>query len=181
MLSLSIAAGLSVAAIATVYRSWRTHAPAWFYSGLMLFILSCIAWATSQGWEFGTVYALCAPALVVWPFIAKNQVVLADPRHLPQPRRVDVSLKRAGLHLCHGAVVLIGLLVTSLLVSVAVSLRLPFADAGQLAVVIVLLPLLWGMLVYHYLATASKGKAVITYTVLSAVSLLLLIYLPGLN
>lgn len=181
MVSLSIAAVLSVAAIAAIYQSWRKQALAWCYSGIVVFIVSSIAWSFSQGWEFGIVYALCAPALVVWPFIAKNQVVLADPRHLPQPRRVDISLKRAGLHLCHGAVVLIGLLVTSLLVSVAVSLRLPFADAGQLAVVIVLLPLLWGMLAYHYLATSSKGKAVVTYTVLSAVSLVALIYLPGLK
>ena len=92
-----------------------------------------------------------------------------------------MSANLALQHVGHALVVLVGLLITSLLVSLALSLRLPFADAGQLAVVIVLLPLLWGMLVYHYLATASKVKAVAFYTVLSAASLLLLIYLPGLN
>ncbi|WP_218312501.1 hypothetical protein [Alteromonas antoniana] len=181
MLSLSIAAGLSVAAIATVYRSWRTHAPAWFYSGLMLFILSCIAWATSQGWEFGTVYALCAPALLVWPFIACHQVVMPAPKNIPAPRRVAFSLALSVRHLGHALVVLIGLLATSLLVSVAVGIRLPFTDAGQLAVIIVILPLLWGLLAYHYLATPSKGRAVIIYAVLSAASLLILTFLPGLK
>ena len=170
-----------MAAIAAVYKSWRHGSEKLLYLSVTLFIASIAIWSFSQGWEFGVVYAVCIPALLVWLFIAKHQKVLPPPTTRPQPKQVRMSANLALQHVGHALVVLVGLLITSLLVSLAVSLRLPFADAGQLAVVIVLLPLLWGMLVYHYLATASKVKAVAFYTVLSAASLLLLIYLPGLN
>lgn len=181
MLSIIASLGLSAAAIASVYLSWRNRSGQILWLSGLLFISSCILWSYSQGWEFGVVYALCAPALLIWPFVAKNQVVLPAPKNQPEPRKIPISVKHVARHLGHGVVILVGLLLTSLLVSLAVSVRLPFVDAGQLAIMIVMLPLLWGMLVYHYLATLKKGRAIAGYTLLSVVSALLLIYLPGLK
>lgn len=181
MVLLITATGMSLAAITTLYKSWRTQAPVFFYAGLMIFILSCVAWSYSQGWEFGLVYGLCLPALLVWPFIGVSQTRLPAPKNSPQSRPINTSLSTVLRHVGHTLVVLPGLMLTSLLSSMAISLRLPFAEAGQLAVGIVLLPLLWGCLVYHYLATQRKTRALIVYLLLSITSALMLIYLPGLE
>ena len=181
MVSLILAAGMTLAAIATIYKSWRSQAPAFLYLGIALFVGSCVLWSSSQGWEFGLVYALCLPGMLVWPFIGMHQIRLPAPKNTPTPRQINISFGLAASHLGHTLVVLPGLMITSVLTVMAFSLRLPFTDAGQLATGIVLLPLIWGMLAYHYCATTAKGKALISYVCLSVISALLLIYLPGLN
>lgn len=72
-----------------------------------------------------------------------------------------------------------GLLLTSLLASLAICRQLPFAEAGQLATSVVLLPLVWGLLGYHYLACKSKPKALIVYVVIASASAAALIFIPG--
>lgn len=72
-------------------------------------------------------------------------------------------------------------MLTSLLLSMAVSLRLPAEEAGQLASGIILLPIIWGLLAYHYLATQSKARALMIYLMLSILSVMMLLYLPGLE
>lgn len=179
MVDLISAAGLSAATLATLYKSWRAQAPAVFYAGVVLLVVSCVAWSYSQGWEYGLVYALCLPGLLVWPFIAANQVQLPPPKNAPQARIIPVSVRLAFYHIGNYLVVLVGLLLTSLLASLAICRQLPFAEAGQLATCVVLLPLVWGLLVYHYLAVQSKPKALILYVVISAASAAALVFIPG--
>ncbi|GEA13089.1 hypothetical protein [Alteromonas sp. KUL49] len=178
MLSTIVAGALSLAAIALIYRSWRTRALAFFYLGSGVLLASCIGWSFSQGWEHGLVYALCIPALLVWPFISANQTVLATPKHTPSPKSLNVSLKTAWVHIGHYLVVLVLLLVTSLVTSLAICLRFPSETAGKLASVIVLMPILWGLLIYHYFAVSNKVKALIAYFILAALSSAVLMYVP---
>lgn len=181
MLLLLTASGLSLAAIASLYKSWRARAPAFAYSCIMLFSVSCVVWSLSQGWEYGLVYSLCLPGLLVWLFIGANQIHVAAPKNTPAPRQVNATLKRALTHTGHMVVVLPGLMVVSLLIAMAVSLRMPTAASGQLATGIALLPVIWGLLVYHYLATNAKVNALVYYVIVSAISALMLLYLPGLT
>ncbi|GGD51334.1 hypothetical protein [Lacimicrobium alkaliphilum] len=179
MFQLIIAAGFSVAAIATVYQSWRARAPAVFYLSLVLLLISCVLWSYSQGWEYGLVYALCLPGLLVWPFISANQVQLPPPKNIPKARDISVSVKSTFYHISNYLVVLVVLMLTSLLASLAICRQLPFAEAGQLATSVVLLPLIWGLLGYHYLACESKPKALIVYVVIASASAAALIFIPG--
>lgn len=179
MFQLVAAVGLSVAALATVYKSWRAQAPAFFYVGLVLLLISCVLWSYSQGWEVGLVYALCLPGLLVWPFISANQIQLPPPRNTPRARKISVSVKSTFYHISNYLVVLVGLLLTSLLASLAICRQLPFAEAGQLATSVVLLPIMWGLLGYHYLACQSKPKALIVYILMIAASAAALIFIPG--
>lgn len=181
MVMLLTACGLSLAAIATLYQSWRARAPAFFYGGIAVLGASCLGWSFSQGWEYGLVYALCLPGLLVWLFIGANQRHQPPPKTTPAPRQVSATLQRALVHTGHMVVVLPGLMTASLLMALAISLRMPTAASGQLAVGIVLLPVIWGLLVYHYLATRAKVKALIYYVIVSAISALMLMYLPGLS
>ncbi len=70
------------------------------------------------------------------------------------------------------------LLVVSVLITLALCALMPFSIAGKLATGVVLLPLLWGLFVYHYLATASKLKVLGVYILLAAVSVPVLLLLP---
>lgn len=179
MFGVLCALSASLVAIAGFYLSWKKQHRRLFYLSLLLLVGSAVAWSVSEGWEFGVVYAVCIPALLVWPFIGANQVCLSAPTSVPSPREVTFSNKLMFRHLGHTAVVLLLLLVTSVLTSLAICLHLPIAVDGQLGICTVLLPLLWGGLVYHYFAVTSKGKALLMYLLLGGLSAAWLIFLPA--
>lgn len=178
MLSTIVAGALSLAAIALIYKSWRTRAPAFFYLGIGVLFLSCVGWSFSQGWEFGLVYALCIPALLVWPFIGANQTHHPPAQNAPIPKQIEISFKQSATNAGHLLVVLVLLLITSLLSTLAVCLHFPFDITGKLALVIVILPVTWGMLIYHYFAVSKKGKAIASYVCMAVISTAVLIYVP---
>ena len=172
------ASGLTLAAVATVYKSWRSQTPAFLYIGLLVWLISTICWSYAQGWEFGLLYALCIPAILVWPFIALNQTVLPEPKNRPLARPLDFSRKQVLNNIGNYLVTLVVLLVVSVLITLALCALMPFSIAGKLATGVVLLPLLWGLFVYHYLATASKLKVLGGSILLAAVSVPVLLLLP---
>ena len=176
---LSVAAGgITIAALGIIYKSWRVQAPAFLYLGLVVWLLSAVCWSYAQGWEFGVLYALCIPSILVWPFIAFNQTYLPQPQNTPQPRRFDFSRGTVLKNVANYIVVLVGLLVVSVLLTLGICALLPFSIAGQLATATVILPILWGLIVYHYFATAHKIKVTAGYAVLSALCLPVVIFLP---
>jgi len=176
---LSVAAsGLSLAALAAVYKSWRGQASTYLYVGLAVWLASSVCWSYAQGWEFGVLYALCIPALLVWPFIALNQTQLPKPKNNPQPRSVDFSRKTLLGNTANYVVILVVLLAVSVFLTLGICALLPFSIAGQLATGTVILPVLWGMIVYHYLATVHKFKVVGAYTVLADLCVPVLTFMP---
>ncbi|WP_334058261.1 hypothetical protein [Alteromonas sp. S005] len=176
---LSVAAGgLTLAALVVVYKSWRKQASTYLYLGLVVWLASAVCWSIAQGWEFGVLYALCIPAILVWPFIAFNQTFLPQPKNVPQPRSFDFARDTVLANAANYFVVLVVLLVVSVLITLGVCALLPFSIAGQLASGTVLLPVLWGLFVYHYLATAHKFKVIGAYAALSAVCVPILVFLP---
>ena len=172
------ASGLTLAALATVYKSWRAQASAYLYAGLVVWLVSAICWSYAQGWEFGVLYALCIPAIIVWPFIALNQTYLPLPKNLPQPRALDFSKKVLINNIVNYLVILVLLLVVSVLLTLGICAVLPFSIAGQLATGTVLLPILWGLIVYHYLVTTHKLKVLSVYVLLAALCVPLLLIMP---
>ena len=172
------AGGLTLAALGVVYRSWREQASTYLYLGLVVWLASAVCWSIAQGWEFGVLYALCIPAILVWTFIALNQTFLPQPKNVPQPRSFDFARGTVLANAANYFVVLVVLLVVSVLITLGVCALLPFSIAGQLATGTVLLPVLWGLFVYHYLATSHKFKVIGAYAVLSAACVPILIFLP---
>lgn len=176
---LSVAAGgLTFAALWVVYNSWRNQASTYLYIGLTVWLVSAVCWSFAQGWEFGVLYALCIPAILVWPFIASNQTQLPQPKNVPQPRGFDFSRGTVLGNIANYIVVLVVLLVVSVLVTLGICALLPFSIAGKLATATVMLPVLWGLIVYHYLATSHKIKVIGAYAALSAACVPILIFLP---
>lgn len=177
MLSIT-AGGLSLVALVAVYRSWRAQVSRYLYLGIVFWLVSTVCWSYAQGWEFGLLYALCIPALLVWPFIAFNQVQLPQPKNVPQPRRFDFSRGEVIANVTNYLVVMVILLVISVLITLGVCALLPFTIAGKLATATILLPVLWGLIVYHYLASSHKFKVIGKYAVLAALCLPILVFLP---
>lgn len=176
---LSVAAGgLTLAALVAVYKSWRSQVSMYLYIGLLVWLISSICWSYAQGWEFGVLYALFIPAILAWPFIAMNQTILPQPKNVPQPREFDFSRKVIASNVVHYLVILVVLLVTSVLITLGFCALLPFSIAGKLATGTVFLPLCWGLVVYHYLATAHKFKVVSGYVVLACLCVPILLFLP---
>ena len=177
MLSLT-AGGFTLAALTAVYKSWRAQAPTFLYLGLTLWLVSSVCWSFAQGWEFGVLYALCIPAILVWPFILLNQTHLPQPKNVPQPRGFDFSGKTVMGNVANYVVVLGVLLAVSVLLTLGLCALLPFSIAGKLATGTVLLPILWGLIVYHYLAAVNKLKVISIYAVVAALCLPILVYMP---
>ena len=176
---LSVAAGgLTFAALGAIYKSWREQASTYLYLGVVVWLASAVCWSIAQGWEFGVLYALCIPAILVWPFIALNQTSLPQPKNIPRPRSFDFARGTVAANVANYFVVLVVLLVVSVLITLGVCALLPFSIAGQLATGTVLLPILWGLFVYHYLVTAHKFKVIGAYAALSAACVPILVFLP---
>ena len=150
------ASGLTLAAVATVYKSWRTQTSPMLYAGLACWLVVTICWTFAQGWAFGVLYALCIPSLIVWPFIALNQTQLPAPKNTPQPRKFDFSRKTVVGNAANYVVILVFLLVVSVLSTLGLCALLPFSIAGKLGAGIVLLPIFWGLRGYHYFVTHRK-------------------------
>lgn len=172
------AGGLTLAALITVYRSWRVQSPLVLLAGITLWVISSIWWSYAHGWEFGLLYALCLPGCLVWPFILINQSRLPAPKSIPSPRTVNFTAKTALAHLAHCVVVLALLLFVSVAITLGLCTLLPLSLTGQLALAIIMLPLLWGLIAYHYLASRKKLVVVGVYLVAAMLGMATLFFVP---
>ena len=172
------ASALTLGAVATVYKSWRSQTLAFFVIGLLVWLISTIAWSYVQGWEFGVLYSLCLPALLVWPFIYLNQTVLPLPKHTPQPRALNFTMRNTWANIGNALVVLVALLIISVLITLAFCAAMPLSASGKLALTVILVPMLWGGAIYHYLATTRKSLTLGIYTAVATLSVPVLLALP---
>lgn len=166
--------------LSVFHQSWKKQAVALLWGAIVSFVVSLILWSVAQGWEFGLVYGLCLPGVLVWLFLLQHQVYLRLPNQVPQPSAPRVTWRSAAFHTGNYAVCVLLLMITSVLASLTVSLRLPFAIEGQFATCIILIPLVWAGLLYHYFASNSKAKAIVLNLVVIGLSALSLILLPAL-
>jgi len=173
-----IASVLSLSAVATVHQSWRSRTSALFVIGLLLWLISGVVFSFAQGWEFGVLLMLCLPGMLVWPFVLANQVVLPKPKNRPEPRALNFSRANVLRNGVTYIVVLIAFLIIAVFITLGISALTPFSTAGKLGLGIILLPVLWGLCVYHYLATSSKVKVLAFYSVIAGLCLPILMLFP---
>jgi len=146
----------SIASVATVYQSWRKQQAVLFWASVALLTVSAVIWSFAQGWEYGVVYALMLPALLVWLPILAERKKLNGNGQVPAPRPVNTSAKNVARHMGLFVMVIILQLALSLVSSVAFSRLLPVEETGQMTICVLLLPVLWGVVSYHYLASSRK-------------------------
>ena len=140
-----------------IYAAWRGGRRLPGLLGWASLASSLLLWTTAAGSEFGVVYMLAAPAVLVWLFITLQTSHLNDKPVIPartKPIHWDTALciKQLG----HALVVLVVLLLLSAFAAVLVSQVAPLQDASKTALAIFLMPALWSVLAYWYLASPYK-------------------------
>lgn len=149
---------LCASAVAGVYLSWRQGRALGWVTALLLLVLSALVFSVTTGWEKGLTYALFLPALFIWlpifrehtrsPFVVKTVTAKAQ----------DFRLPRILLHTATGLTVLVLQLLFSVIITLALVQGLPMAETGQLALVVVIQPILWAAMIYHYLGRTARLK-----------------------
>ena len=151
------AIGLSFLGLCLVYRGWKRADGTSSVLGWAIAASSALAWVHAAGLQYGLVYTLFVPALLVWPLVSLEVSRIAPRPVAPHPRE---ALRWSGVKLAENVgkalVVALGLPLLAGVSTVFVSFQLPVERANQAAVAIVLLPLLTGLFVTVYLASARR-------------------------
>lgn len=176
-----IAVVVSLAAAALVYAGWRRSLAWAALCGWILAPISVPLWSRALGPEIGFVYAVILFICCAWVLVVINReptrtVERSGQRPLHRPfQRLQWAAPQQCLH--HGALFVLAVLVSgvsSMLVSVALVLYLPWTLPLKLAVAIFLYPLLWGALSVWVCAQDKLLQPLVTNLGLCAVSGLLL-------
>lgn len=142
-----------------LYVAWRGAGAArrWLVAaGWLLVAASCWSWAGHAGVEFGLAFAMLQVPLVAWLLVGSNTHVRSNkarpqtPVALAAPGVAGV-LRHVGIFLV--AVPLAGC--SSALLVLALGTMLPLDEPGRIAVVILVLPIAWGLAAYWATAGAS--------------------------
>ena len=147
-----MAAVLAAGGVALIFASWRRwiggHRHAALFGWLAL-ALSGVSWMLATGAEFGVTLALLVPSVVAWLLVFANrqrrQGRRRDDPALDKPMRPTTVWSR---HLLLFLVVVPFAAVASTLVSVAVSMLLPWQPVNAMLLVVIVMPVLWGGVAY---------------------------------
>ncbi len=138
--------------------------------------LALLLWVAVAGKEYGLSYGLFYPALIVWLFIAHASTALPFKPELERAAEgMRWNFTRFTSHGAHALVVFVLFFIASALVTVVLSFSLPVAPATRIATAIILLPLLWSLLAYCYLATRRKLWTFLVSLTLTGVCLISLL------
>ncbi|MBD3586807.1 hypothetical protein HHX48_13765 [Salinimonas sp. HHU 13199] len=142
----------SVLTVGAVWISWRLRSRSGCLAALALMGVSGYLFSHDMGWEQGIFIALFLPGLLIWAAVFCERRFKPFTQKAPPAKTLTVTWQKGLSHLLTGLVVLVVQLALSLLVAVAISRLFPIAEAGQLALCVVLQPVIWALMMYHYLA-----------------------------
>ncbi|WP_162883997.1 hypothetical protein [Chromatocurvus halotolerans] len=125
--------------------------------GWALITSSVLAWIPAAGLQYGLVYALFAPALLVWPYVSREASRIPSRAGQQRPREAS-QWSVAQVIVNAGAAVVVALVLPLMagVLTVFVSFQLPVAGASQAAIGILLLPFLTALYVFLYLASRRR-------------------------
>ncbi|QPG05400.1 hypothetical protein IT774_15065 [Salinimonas marina] len=153
----------------SLYIGWR-QSKRWLGGlAVLCWLASMMLFDYTTGWQYALVYTLFLPAILVWMAIIYQATTKPLQRQLPRPRALDTSLRRTGNNLLIAAVVLVAELLFSLVICLAIARLLPIAYSGQLALCIVLQPVLWALMAYHFLAIGQSLRILAFHSTLALV------------
>lgn len=164
-------AGLALNALAVlaIYMGWRQARSAWVWLSLTLLIGSIAVFsAGTVGWEYGLTYALFIPGLLVWLAIAKEHSNKPGKPAAVAPRPLSFAPTTVFSHIGLAFTVLVLQLIFSVLITLSISRMLPVEYTGQLALTVILTPVVWGMLSYHLLGRPNRLKSVVQQAAIAA-------------
>ncbi|WP_137168274.1 hypothetical protein [Salinimonas lutimaris] len=167
---------LNALAVLAVYMGWRRASRVWVWLSLALLAGSIVVFsAGAVGWEYGLTYALFVPGLLVWLAIAKEHSSKPNKPPAVAPRPLSFAPKKVLSHIGLAFTVLVLQLIFSVLITLSVSRMLPVEYAGQLALTVVVTPVVWGVLSYQLLGRPNRLKSVLQQAAVAACGGVLLV------
>ncbi|MAJ70142.1 MAG: hypothetical protein CBB67_001090 [Alteromonadaceae bacterium TMED7] len=147
----------STVAAGGIYLSWRNSSAVYAWLGWLAAAGSVYCWYLVLGVEYGLTIGLCLPALTVWAAIA----VEANPQRQSTARikpahQWRLAPRQIALQTGHILYVLPGQLFICALIMIAVVYQLPVSEPKQMAIGVLVMPVLWGLLAYWYGLSSRK-------------------------
>lgn len=140
-----------------LYISWKGHSHVLAVCGWSCMLATLPLWVMNSGAEYGTVFALSVPAIFVWLGIFSEQKTQSIPKHIEKSEMpIRWQGKSVAIHSWYVVYHLIVLMLVSSLMVIAFANVLPLDRPTQLAVGIILLPLVWAILSFWHLVSEQK-------------------------
>lgn len=159
-----LALACTAAGIILLHRSWSRRpqrSRVAVATGWMLFAVAAAWWIAAEGWEFGTIYAITVPSLaaggLLW-VVADRRPGRVRVTHRKPVARPSWSAVRANL-LTFLLAVPFGVLASTLVTS-AMGLLLPFGELDQLAFIVCIMPVVWGLVAFWLIMDTRRLRPV---------------------
>lgn len=164
----SLALLMGLVGCVLIYQGWKTHSRPYAFSGWVITFMSLPLWIAAEGPEFGLIYGLCMPALFIWLGVLKEQKRQKEtPDIVKHATKWSWNRRKVMANTANVLFLLPGLMIISSLLTITGVYFLPITEPSQMATGIIMLPMLWGILSYWYLATPNK-RIPLSFCLLSA-------------
>lgn len=144
-----IATLLTAAGAALLFGSWRKRLRpgwAWNTAGWLAITGAFTVWSRAMGPEYGPAVAILVLPLAAWVIVGFNRRVREPRSERIQPASVSLPPLAAVLrHLGRFLLTVPVAAVASILLALVLAWALPWTDAGRLALVILAVPVIWGL------------------------------------
>lgn len=176
-MNLILACATTLMGVTLIYSSWRQWLSPRVFINLVGWLLLGVAawlWCIAAGWEFGAVYFITSLPLAAWLFTSYQANFRINNNHpsLRQRLRLPPWLTLAR-HLGRLFLVLPIAGVTSALLSLVLTSLLPWQEINRLALIVLLMPTLWGLLMFWCCADQKVARPAATIIVVGLASGLL--------
>lgn len=153
-----LASVTTVLATSLLYHGWRKSTTGYSVAGWCGVVASTGLWCKALSMEYGLTIGLTLPALAVWIGIAMQAKPQRAPR-LPAkpPHRWQFVPRQIAQNKGHALYLLPGQLFICALIMIALVYQLPVSEPKQMAIGVLMMPVLWGVLAYGYMMSRRKG------------------------
>lgn len=154
---------LGIALLYSGWRQWLTPSTLTNLGGWLLICVSSLLWSIAAGWKYGAVYFIVALPLIAWLFVAHR----ASIRPHQDADAKQQSLTFASWRSCakNAGLLLLTLPVagfTSALLSLWATSLMPWQEVDRLATLTLLMPTLWGVLMFWVCADPKRYRPAAT-------------------
>ncbi len=163
---------LTLVCVGIFYMSWQSQSSRLFILACVVLIASNVCWSFWLGWELGLVFSVSVIPILVWPLIAREQKSVGNVETIPRRTLPPLKWGQAITHTGHWLVVMLVHMLLATIVTVCLCFWLPIEETNQLALGIVLLPLVWAAMSYFYLTSKTYWQTLILQAFVALLALM---------
>lgn len=152
---------LALAGVFCLFGSWKDWLAARLRPvaiGWALLAVSLYFWSQASGAEFGITVALIVPGVIAWACVTYNAELRQQRNRTRNAKQQDpdqlppAAARSWPRHVLLFAITVPVAAIASLMVSIAVSMLMPWTDLSEMLLATILLPIVWGCAAYWAVA-----------------------------